>query len=47
VRDESVRRGRSKKLEAPHIGPYEIIGFEELNLLVGTKQSKVLQVHVN
>jgi Transposase and inactivated derivatives len=22
--DESVRRGRSKKLEAPHVGPYEI-----------------------
>jgi len=27
VRDESVRRGRSKKLEAPYVGPYEIVGI--------------------
>jgi hypothetical protein len=25
VKDESVRRGRSKKLEAVYIGPYEIV----------------------
>jgi hypothetical protein len=29
VKDESVRRGRSKKLEAPYVGPYEIIGIED------------------
>jgi len=34
VRDESVCRGRSKKLEASYVGPYEIVGIQELNLLV-------------
>jgi len=34
VRDESVRRGRSKKLEASYVGPYEIVGIQEPNLLV-------------
>ena len=34
VRDESVRRGRSKKLEAPYVGPYEIVGIEGPNLLL-------------
>jgi len=47
LRDESVCRGRSKKLAAAHVGLYEIIGFEEPNLLLRTKQSKVLQVHTN
>jgi hypothetical protein len=47
VRDKSVHRGRSKKLEAPHVGPYEIVGFKKPNLLVRTNQSKVVQVHAN
>jgi hypothetical protein len=34
VKDESVWRGRSKKLEAPYVGPYEIIGIEGPNLLL-------------
>jgi hypothetical protein len=28
VQDESVRRGRSKKLEAAYMGPYEILRME-------------------
>ena len=27
VKDESVRRARSKKLESPYAGPYEIVGI--------------------
>jgi hypothetical protein len=34
VKDESVRRGRSKKLEAAYIGPYEVIRIEGPNLVV-------------
>ena len=37
VKDESVRRGRSKKLEAPYVGPYEIVGIEGPNLLLRTR----------
>jgi len=47
VRDESVRRGRSKKLEAPYVGPYEIVGIEGLNLLLRTRRSKTLEIHPN
>jgi hypothetical protein len=47
VKDESVRRGRSKKLEAPYNGPYEIIEIEEPNLIVRTKRSKELTIHAN
>ena len=47
VKDESVRRGRSKKLEAPYVGPYEIIGIEGSNLLLRTKRSKNLRIHAN
>jgi hypothetical protein len=47
VRDKSVYRGRSKKLEEPYIRPCEIVGTEEPNLLVRTKWSKVLKIHAN
>jgi len=47
MRDESVRRGRSKKLKAPYVGPYKIVGIEEQKLLVRTKWSKVLKIHAN
>jgi len=36
VKDESVRRGMSKKLEAPYLGRYEIVKFEGPNLLLPT-----------
>ena len=47
VKDESVRRGRSKKLEAPYVGPYEIVGIEGPNLILRKKRSKVLKIHAN
>ena len=43
VKDESVPRERSKKLEAP----YEVVGIGEPNLLLRTKRSKVLKFHAN
>jgi len=47
VKDESVRRGRSKKLEAPYVGLYEIMGIEGPNLLLRTRRSKTLKIHAN
>jgi len=47
VKDESVRRGRSKKLEVPYVGPYEIVGIEGPILLLRTKRSKTLKIHAN
>jgi len=47
VKDESVRRGRSKKLEAPYVGPYEIVKIEGPNLLLRTKRSKIMKIHAN
>jgi hypothetical protein len=38
VKDESVRRGRSKKLEAAYIGPYEITRIEGPNLVLRTRK---------
>jgi hypothetical protein len=43
----SVRRGRSKKLEAPYVGPYEIIRIEEPNLVLRTRGGKELKIHAN
>ena len=47
VKDESVRTGRSKKLEAPYVGPYEIVKIEGPNLLLRTKRSKIMKIHAN
>jgi transposase InsO family protein len=47
VRDEGVRRGRSKKLEAAYIRPYEIFRIEGPNLVLRTKRSKELKIHAN
>jgi hypothetical protein len=47
VKDESVRRGRSKKLEAPYVGRCEIIGIEEPNLVLRSRQSKTFRIHAN
>jgi len=47
AKDESVRRGRSKKLEAPYVGPYEIVKIEGPNLLLRTKRSKTMKIHAN
>jgi len=45
VKNECVRRGRSRKLEAPYVGPYEIVGIEGPNLLLRTTRSKTLKIH--
>ena len=47
VKDESVRRGRSKKLESPYVGPYEIVGIDEPNLVLRTRRSKTLKINAN
>jgi hypothetical protein len=47
MRDEGVRRGRSKELEAPYVGTYESVGTAEPNLQGRTKLSKVLKIHAN
>jgi hypothetical protein len=43
VKDESVRRGRSKMLEAPYVGPYEIIKIDVLR----TRKRKEIKIHAN
>jgi hypothetical protein len=47
VQDESVRRGRSKKLEADHVGSYEVIRIEEPNLVLRTRKNKEMKIHAN
>jgi hypothetical protein len=32
LRDEKIRRGRSAKLTAPYIGPYEILDIDDVNI---------------
>ena len=46
LHDESVRRGRTKKLEAPWVGPYKIIELENVNAVI--KKGRTEQkVHLN
>jgi hypothetical protein len=47
VKDESVRRGRSKKLEAAYVGPYKFVRIEGSNLVLCTKRSEEMKVHAN
>jgi hypothetical protein len=47
VKAESVRRGRSKKLEAAYIGPYEIVRIEGPNLVLRTRKGKEMKIHAN
>ena len=47
VRDESVRRGRCKKFEAPYVGPYQSAGIEAPNLLLRTRRSNTFKIHAN
>jgi hypothetical protein len=44
--DETVRRGWSKKLIPPYIGPYEVLEVEGVNVII--KRGRAAQkVHVN
>jgi hypothetical protein len=44
--DETVRRGRSKKLNRQWIGPYEVIGIVKVNATI-KKGRKLQKVHTN
>jgi transposase InsO family protein len=47
VKDESVRRGRSKKLEAAYVGPYEITRIEGPKLVLRTRKGKEIKIHAS
>jgi hypothetical protein len=44
--DETVRRGRSKKLSSQWIGPYEVIEVDKVNAII-KKGRRVQKVHIN
>ena len=44
--DETVRRGRSRKLSSQWIGPYEVVAIDRVNVTI-KKGKKVQKVHVN
>jgi transposase InsO family protein len=44
--DETVRRGRSKKLSSQWIGPYEIVAIDKVNVTI-KRGKRVQKVHVN
>jgi hypothetical protein len=44
--DETVRRGRSRKLSSQWIGPYEVLGIDKVNVLI-KRGRKVQKVHIN
>jgi len=44
--DETVRRGRSKKLSPQYIGPYEVLAVEGVNVII-KKGRSTQKVHVN
>jgi len=44
--DETVRRGRSKKLSPQYIGPYEVLAVDGVNLTI-RKGRTTQKVHVN
>ena len=44
--DETVRRGRSKKLSPQYVGPYEVLAVEGVNVTI-RKVRTTQKVHVN
>jgi hypothetical protein len=46
IYDETVRRGRSKKLSPQYIGPYEVLAVEGVNVVI-RKGRATQKVHVN
>jgi hypothetical protein len=46
LHDETLRRGRSKKLSNQWIGPYEVIGVEKVNAII-KRGRRVQKVHIN
>lgn len=47
VHDETVRRGRSKKLSSQWIGPYTVIGIQGVNCILQRTRNKTMRVHMN
>jgi len=46
ISDETVRRGRSRKLSPQYLGPYELLAVEGVNVII--KKGRATQkVHVN
>lgn len=45
--DETVRRGRSRKLCSKYIGPYVVKGVEGVNVILLRKGKKDIKVHTN
>jgi hypothetical protein len=43
--DETVRRGRSKKLSSQWIGPYEVVAVDKVNATI--KRGQLQKVHIN
>jgi len=46
LHDETVRRGRSRKLSSQWIGPYEVVEVNKVNATI-KKGRKLIKVHVN
>jgi hypothetical protein len=44
--DETVRRGRSRKLSSQWIGPYTVVEVDKVNLTI-SRGRKLLKVHIN
>jgi hypothetical protein len=44
--DETVRRGRSKKLSSQGLGPYEVVGLDRVNATI-KKGRRIQKVHLN
>jgi hypothetical protein len=44
--DETVCRGRSKKLSPQYIGPYEVLGIDRVNVTIKRRRT-TQKVHVN
>jgi hypothetical protein len=47
LHDESIRRGRSVKLSAPFIGPYDIIDIDDVNVTLKLPKNRTLKVHAD
>jgi hypothetical protein len=46
IYDETVRRGRSRKLSPQYLGPYEVLAIEGVNVTI-KKRRTTQKVHVN
>lgn len=47
LHNETVRRGRSSKLDSQWLGPYVVLDSNGVNVTLQTRRNKVLKVHCN